>query len=146
MCRDFLMAVRSVCHRLVMTEEIREEWERHSSGFSRSWRVAMVGLRKEIPRAPDQIPALDQYLDSLAISDEVRLAMRKDKRLVEAALATDRIVISLDERVRGHFGSGVASVPDLARIIWVNPGVEAEQAIDWLRGGAKLENSRRLGR
>jgi hypothetical protein len=42
LCRDFLMGVRSVCHRIVWTEAIKVEWDKHDSVFARQWRVSML--------------------------------------------------------------------------------------------------------
>jgi len=40
-CCEFLQAVLDVCHRMVLTAPIREEWNKHQSGFARMWRVSM---------------------------------------------------------------------------------------------------------
>src|SRR5438093_5128344 len=45
-CRDFLIAVRSVCHRIAWSEAIRAEWDKHMSTFSEQWLVSMRKLRK----------------------------------------------------------------------------------------------------
>ncbi len=72
-------------------------------------------------------------------------AMLKDMLLIEAALHTDRIVISLDETVRKHFDVTSEHVSALKYIAWVNPCITEETAIDWLKDGAELEKERLLG-
>jgi hypothetical protein len=74
-----------------------------------------------------------------------RKAMEKDFLLLTAALATDKTVISLDEKVRKMFDQAAEQVGELTAIVWVNPTQETEQAIDWLENGAKPDKERRLG-
>src|SRR5215471_15279536 len=45
-CRDFLKAVLSICHHVVMTPEISEEWKQHQSRFTSQWRVSMEARKK----------------------------------------------------------------------------------------------------
>ena len=45
-CREFLQAVLTVCHRMVLTEPIQEEWTRHESRFARTWRKSMMARKK----------------------------------------------------------------------------------------------------
>jgi hypothetical protein len=72
-------------------------------------------------------------------------ALRKDFHLVEAAIATDRTVVSLDEIVRRLLKAAAASVAGIKKVVWVNPDRTAEQAINWLVAGAKPESERMLG-
>ncbi|VXD11233.1 hypothetical protein PL8927_140065 [Planktothrix serta PCC 8927] len=45
-CRDFLNAVLKICHSMVMTPELKVEWNKHESTFARKWRVSMIARRK----------------------------------------------------------------------------------------------------
>lgn len=45
-CRDTLQAILDICHRLVLTKEMRREWNKHQSSFARTWRVSMVARKK----------------------------------------------------------------------------------------------------
>src|SRR5712691_9172343 len=77
--------------------------------------------------------------------NDEREAMRKDFLLIEAALATDRIVISLDDTARGLFAVAARSVGELRNVAWVNPDKTEEQSVLWLENGAKPEKRRLLG-
>ena len=71
--------------------------------------------------------------------------MQKDFHLLQAALATDRTVISLDETVRRLFVHASQQVGEIRDIIWVNPDRTAEeQPIEWLQNGAPPEPHRQL--
>ena len=72
-------------------------------------------------------------------------ALRKDFHLIEAAIAHDRTVVSLDELVRRLFKAAALSVAAIKRVVWVNPVNAAEQPLVWLRNGAKAENVLMLG-
>lgn len=146
-CRDFLKAVLDICHRMVMTPEIKEEWNKHESIFARRWRSSMVAKKKleyyaEIPVDNE----LWEFIDCLAETDNQRLEMFKDLRLIEAALFTDKIVISLDEKTaRKFFNKAATGLEILQDIVWVNPDQAEEKAIDWLEKGAEPAPERLLG-
>jgi len=64
---------------------------------------------------------------------------------VEAALAADLIVVSLDETVRGLLKGVSAQVTEVRPVTWANPDKEDEGCIAWLEGGAEVEGHRQLG-
>ncbi len=146
-CRDFLKAVLAICHKVVMTPDIREEWNKHESDFARAWRRRMVAKRKleflDIPVNKE----LWEKIDILARSNKQRTEMFKDLRLLEAAIATDKTVISLDDNTaRTFFSRAAIQVGELKDIVWVNPDkIEEEKPIEWLENGAEAEIERLLG-
>ena len=144
-CRDFLMATLTICHRVVMTPDIMEEWHHHRSGFARTWLASMMARKKcafvELPRDDN----LRSKIERAAIGEQDRAAMLKDSHLIEAAMTTDQIVVSLDEAARGLFAQASQSVGELKSVTWVNPDRLDEQPIRWLENGAKSEKNRLLG-
>ncbi len=56
-----------------------------------------------------------------AASDKDREEMEKDLHLIEAALATDHIVVSLDETAKEYFAKAAKHVVKLRQIAWINP-------------------------
>lgn len=144
-CRLFLEAVRRVGHHVVMTTEIRDEWCRHQSGFSRKWLIRMVGGRSvHWCKAPRDDNLRSRIASAIAVDRQP--AAEKDAHLIEAALSTDRLVASRDETARGIFRDASGSVRELRPITWVNPTLPADGPIRWLEGGAPSEAWRRLGR
>jgi hypothetical protein len=132
-------------HRVVFSREGSAEWRRHEREFARGWRARMVarGRAVFIQDAPD-----DEFRDRLsavAPSAPARRAIEKDAHLVEAACATDRIVISLDNVVRDLFRQICPLVADLREILWADPSREEEDVTEWLRRGARIEKKRKLG-
>ncbi len=41
-CRDFLNATLEICHHVVMTPDLREEWRRHQTQFVSEWLQRMI--------------------------------------------------------------------------------------------------------
>ncbi|HEV3468830.1 MAG TPA: hypothetical protein VG148_05885 [Pyrinomonadaceae bacterium] len=145
-CRAFLEALRretECC--IVLPPGLRDEWDRHRSGFAATWLVSMTSRRRVIP---DEVPPsrrMRREVEKAAANQRDLKALRKDFHLVEAAVATDRTVVSLDEVVRRLFKAAAQSVAAIKKVVWVNPSIAAEQPVRWLRNGAKPENARMLG-
>jgi hypothetical protein len=151
-CRDFLESVLSLCHQVVMTPDIRDEWNRHQSRFAREWLSRMIGKRKLVPLQAQPVDRmLWKELEDSATTDKQRQQIVKDICLLEAALATDKIVISLDDKTaRKYFSQAAQQIQSLHNslkdVVWVNPDrVEQEQPIPWLEEGAPYEENRTLG-
>ncbi|MCC3509415.1 MAG: hypothetical protein JGK29_09925 [Microcoleus sp. PH2017_17_BER_D_A] len=104
-----------------MTPDIRDEWNKHQSKSARIWLRRMVAKKKLCPCDIAVDDNLWSQVESIAESDKEREIMVKDLRLVEAAIATDRTVISLDNKVRQCFAKVAVEVDELKDIIWVNP-------------------------
>ncbi len=144
-CRDFLIAVRAICHRVVMTTAIIEEWNNHQSNFARRWRVSMEA-RKKVNRVNAPVNnKLRDKIKKITATEKDCEAMLKDIHLVEAAKATEQSVASLDETVRNLFASISRRVGEFRSIVWVNPDKIEEQPMSWLENGAKPEKKRLLG-
>ncbi len=144
-CRDFLKAVLDICHHAVLTPEIRKEWHKHKSNFARRWLVSMFARKKAalIDSAEDQV--LRGKIYQASQSEKAGAAMLKDIHLLEAALVTDEIVVALDETVRALFIEAAISVGEIRKVVWINPDQPDEEALLWLKGGAKPDRKRCLG-
>ena len=144
-CRDFLKEVRAQKHRVVMTRKISDEWKRHRSGFAFEWRVSMNARRRAVDIDPPEDEELQDKVTNTASDEDEIEVMEKDFHLLQAALATDQTIISLDETVRGLFKRASQQVGEIRGVIWVNPDHTAEeQPIAWLQNGAPPEPHRQL--
>lgn len=143
-CRDFLQAVLKICHQLVLTPDITAEWKRHRSKFAQRWLVSMFARKKVYRLAPESNDDLLTKIQATQESEKSRAALLKDIRLVEAAMAADQTIVSLDETVRQLLTVAAQQVGELHQIIWVNPGHPQENPINWLKTGAQNEPTRRL--
>ena len=118
-CRETLEMVRRICHRVVMSPAILDEWKRHESGFALKWRGSMVA-KKKVHRTEEG--RLDPSVDDIeGLSAREHEALRKDLHLIEAAFDADGIIVTCDDELRriwdkcgGQFG-----MPTPIR--WINP-------------------------
>ena len=143
-CRDFLREVLSLCHHVVITSKIRNEWKDNQSNFVREWRRLMYSRKKVCRVEPPANEILLDKIEKTATNEKAREDMQKDFHLLEAAEATDQTIVSLDETVRCHFTQATQSVGEIRDIVWVNPEFTEEQPLDWLRDGAPPEAHRKL--
>lgn len=124
-CRNCLEAIRAICHRVALTEPIREEWGRHMSRFSRKWRRSMAARQKPITVVdPNQLE-----LSWETYSDAARAAIEKDRGLIEAALATDRVIITLDDSLRRALAERRDGEALLRDVQWIHPVTDGVAAI-----------------
>lgn len=144
-CREFLQVVLELCHRMAMTDPIREEWKRHQSRFARRWHTMMMARRKVVVVEIPPHHSLERRFARAESDEAIAAVMEKDRRLIEAALETEERVISLDDRMREHLRNHVPLLPEVQSICWVNPCTPEEGAVVWLEAGAPSERRRTLG-
>jgi predicted nucleic acid-binding protein len=143
-CRAFLDEMLSICHRLVISAAIVDEWKRHLSGYSLLWLGAMRRKRKDFVVQPVRNDELERAIAAGDFSDAEKEALRKDLLLIQAAFEADRAVASLDERARRLFGRLAGEATALRSLVWVNPVLAEDKSLAWLQAGARLEADRRL--
>jgi hypothetical protein len=150
-CSKFLTAVLKVCHRAVLTDALAVEWSNNQSSFSRVWRRQMMSRRKIEEPSVAENATLRQGIRNAAADEAVAGILDKDCHLIEAALATDLCIASLDDRARLHFNRVAGKVRQLRRVHWVNPASSSRlagsvvQVIPWLEAGAPNDKSQCLG-
>lgn len=133
-CRDFLVSVLKVCHSVVKVDRIEVEWRRHLSTFSSAWLVAMVNQRKVV--SLDDIGFESRLAHTPwknLVPQELAHIVEKDQHLVAAAVATDKVVSSLDDQARRAFVIVAGKDRSIAGVLWINPVSDAALE-DWLRG------------
>jgi hypothetical protein len=98
-CCEFLEAMLSPCHRMALTPPIQDEWNKHQSRFARTWRTSMMARKKIdiVQAAPEH--SLEKRITPAERDKSIAAILEKDHRLIEAALATERRVASLDDQV-----------------------------------------------
>lgn len=144
-CRDFLHAMIALPHKIVKTNEIWTEWRNHKSTYARVWLNRMIA-RKRVYFIDVVADAKLREYAVAKFQEKEAAAMLKDCHLVEAANATDQVVVSKDIAALKLFSTASNSVGWLKSIAWVNPTEQSEKAIDWLSTGAEAHESRCLHR
>jgi hypothetical protein len=129
---------------MAWSEAIQAEWDGHQGPFAGTWLVSMMTLQKLRPVRDEPVGELRETIQGHSKDEGVVAVMLKDVHLIEAALATDFRVASLDDTVRGHYSRLTGQFASLRRALWVKPASEEEQGVDWLEDGARADRFRKL--
>jgi hypothetical protein len=147
MCREFLTAILRICHKLVWSQDIKQEWDKHASRFTSSWLAAMQSKRKIVRIAVD-LDKQDELIELIDDADDWpaswREGAKKDVLLVSAAWEADELIASADDRVRELFGRLAAKSAPLGRTVWINPRSPSDEPLRWLESGARRSRNKRL--
>ena len=125
---------------MVLTPPLVEEWRRRQSKFTRQWRKSMHARGQVRMLDTLENAGLREHALNREIGEPLRQIRLQDMHLIEAALRTGNIVISLDETARQSF-----QLRELNVITWANPVVERERMPAWLEAGAEPVDEWRLG-
>ena len=128
-----------------MTPAIRDEWDKHQSNFARKWRRSMMARKKLNLVNLEELEDLRQKIDLINIPQASKTAMLKDCHLIEAAIATDRRIISMDAAARELFSAASHNIKEIKDVIWANPATDSEQVMAWLKEGAPVQVKWQLG-
>lgn len=117
---------------------------RHRSVFSFGWQQSMTQIGKAdlLTVGPDA--GLREVIGRASRDWGTVQAMQKDCHLIEAALATDGIIVSLDDVAGNHFARTSIQIERIGGIVWINPADEPDACLAWLEAGAKAVKARLL--
>jgi hypothetical protein len=155
-CRRFLEAVLNVCHKVVLSKEIEQEWQDvalrvHGKGdevrirFLANWMLAMGRKRKLLRPMIVRDAALRAKINRMGLPGGSRQEIEEDFHLVEAAIAHDRIVVSRDDSVHEILRSITGNCAEIRKVMWCNPVTLADEVLDWLSKGAPVVKVWQLG-
>ncbi|WP_138755789.1 hypothetical protein [Paenibacillus sinopodophylli] len=143
-CRDFLEDFRSSKNILVMSKTIFAEWKKHQSRFSSTWRNNIIASKRLKVIDDIEYEQIRTTIDKYAPNDKAKDAILKDVHLVEAAIQTDEIIISCDNKMRVLLYNLTSKCGDLKNIVWVNPVNPYESASEWIQNGCPKDQERKL--
>ncbi|MDR1924336.1 MAG: hypothetical protein LBQ66_08175, partial [Planctomycetaceae bacterium] len=140
-CRQLLDVILSNDYQIAMSREIESEWKKwrgfHST-FASKWLVEMA----KRDRVHDVGDVVDDNLRNAILATtknpSIRTAMQKDFLLLEAALATDKTILSRDKKSRKYFRQAAVLIDKIREIIWANPDEQEDKIIIWLKNGAPI--------
>lgn len=142
-CRDFLHTMLGLSHKIVRTESIWAEWKKHKSQYAKIWLNTMIAKKRVYSVEAGHAVDLREHATS-KLGEKDAEAMLKDCHLIEAAKATDSVVVSNERVARDLFSEASNCVGWLKTIAWVNPADSSETPIDWLKNGARANKARCL--
>lgn len=135
-CRNFLLAILDNGYCLVLTPDISVEWKTHASSFTQEWRTTMYQKGRIYQGNVPQLLELKQEVLNCCETVHIQRIIEKDWLLVEAALAYDNIVASIEKRVYRHLHNIAPNVNELRSLLWLNPDKQREAVLSWLENGA----------
>jgi hypothetical protein len=156
-CRIFLQEVLDICHRVVMTSEIDREWQYNAltirnkaderrSRFLVDWLFAMERKEGKVLRPHiTRNQGLRTKVNRMGLPQASRQAIIEDLHLVEAASASDSVVISRDDTVHRLLRSITGNCPEIRKIVWCNPVTVGDEGVQWLKDGARVIKVWQLG-
>lgn len=141
-CRGVLETMYEGKHHVVLSATQLMEWQKHQSGYSKRWLVRMKAKKLWHVLVPEPDSGLAARARKIVCTEEVRQEIVKDLHLLENALATDRVVLSMETNVFRLFSEHkkVLKVPQ--PVAWVNPTDDATACVDWIEAGAEVAKAR----
>jgi len=130
-----LQTVDAFGYRLYLSRQGHSEWFDHCTRGAATWLRKMYGRKRVDHAALAEFDSLRERW-SAATTTEREHVMTKDAHLVAAALESDRRLLSGDETARGLFSDLSSTCSELSDVLWANPHIREDRAIDWLQQGA----------
>jgi hypothetical protein len=126
-----------------MTKEIAAEWKRHKSRFATSWRASMTARKRVVWLEDSALPSLRKRASKFN-EGRCRAVIEKDLHLIEAAIASDRTVLSRDGRAGACFRVFAENESSIRDVAWVCPVQNEAHLHGWLKEGRPSLTSLRL--
>jgi hypothetical protein len=121
-CREAMVNILSICHKMAMTDDILVEWKKHESNFARKWRRTMVAKKKVIKIDEFELQCRKKSVSELKIAEQ--RALEKDMHLLKGACAADGIIITRDEEIIRIWEKCGKNYKTPMQIKWINPAKE----------------------
>jgi hypothetical protein len=118
-CRDALTEICEICHKIVITQLISEEWKKHARFFALKWFNSMIA-RKKFKYFKEEYP-VPLSTDRVNLNPHDKKALQKDLHLISAACAGDGFIISRDEEIKNIWSSCRRQIKTPKPIRWINP-------------------------
>ena len=141
-CRRVLETMIEGQHYVVLSATQFVEWQKHQSGYSKRWLVQMKAKKRWHVLAPEPDSGLIARAKKIACTEEVRQEILKDVHLLENALATDKVVLSMETNVFRLFNEHKKALKVPQPVAWVNPTDDIGGCVAWIADGAAVGKAR----
>jgi predicted nuclease of predicted toxin-antitoxin system len=122
--------MRRICHHVVFTPEIGQEWRDHRSRYFSDWIRSMYSRKKVTELGPIKSDELRRAIERSSMSPTDKEIVEKDAFIINAALASDRIILTQDRELNRT----MMKYPRLGRISmrirWINPENDGASELD----------------
>ena len=141
-CRSVLETMVANQHKVVLTATQYREWQKHQSKFTKNWLARMASKKLWHVLNPEPDSGLTDRIHALDCTVRLRKEMLKDVHLLENALATDDVVLSMETNVLKLFTDYSQPLQLPRPVAWVNPADNASACIAWMEAGAAVAQAR----
>jgi hypothetical protein len=96
-CSKMLQSIELICHRVAITKDVRDEWNKHQSAFAKGWRSRMIAKKKLIAIEADKQTIqlkIEQQVPKQNTAEKRELL--KDAHLLATTYAANRILLTAD--------------------------------------------------
>ncbi|AZG84293.1 hypothetical protein N032_00580 [Pseudomonas syringae pv. pisi str. PP1] len=137
--RKLLEAVAAGGHKAAMCPTLRKEWREHRSKFATRWMASMVAKKRIIFVTPTNTMKI-HIEENVEDSKEKEVAL-KDCHLLDAALESDKIIASNDDRARAVFCKIALNNGEIRTISWFSAVADHHFFCDTLTSGGFVPKS-----
>lgn len=143
-CFDVLFQIFDQSHKIAVSDKLFDEYEKHYSGYFNDWFLTMIRKSSvEYISGCENLKLRDQIKANICKHHKVEVEQKaiiaivcKDVHLLEAALPTDKFIISNDKKCRNQLIRLMNTDEEkfgISIITWV---IADEHLIDWFKDGA----------
>lgn len=129
---------------LSVSDDTMIEWINHASQYALNWLTTMTSDQRVsvvVLNFTEERVHLRQNILHTAQNPNEEAAIHKDLILIDAAVGSDRRVVSADETIRRLFARATKFVGHIEDIMWANPMQPADNTHHWIRSGAPAESA-----
>ncbi len=116
--RKLLDSVSKNGHVAVMCPTLCAEWKKHRSRYATKWMASMVAKKKLLFIKPNE--EVKNFVEVNIVESKQKEIASKDSHLVDAALFTDKIIVSNDDRARHVFCQFSLQYGLIKTVSWFN--------------------------
>lgn len=118
-CREQLDRIRRICHKVLYSKAIGDEWRKHEGAYFRTWLRSMYSKKKVINSGSASTHI--QVSSITELTEKEREALEKDLHLIEAACQGNGIIVTLDKRIEEIWEKLPQKVRTARPITWIDP-------------------------
>ncbi len=141
-CRLFLQEIKNQenCY-LCMDSTLSLEWHKHKSVFSIRWYASMVAKKRIIHIKESPFSFEEKIKNSDNLTKNQKKAALKDVHLINIATKCNKKIASGDDTAKNIYIILSNNNTELKKIIWLNPIIEHEAVISYLKNKHNLNRS-----
>lgn len=137
--RKLLESVAAGGHKAAMCPTLRKEWKDHRSKFATRWMASMVAKKRIVFVTPAS--TVKSHIEAHVDEGNEKEVALKDCHLIDAALESDKIIASNDDKARAVFCKIALTKGEIRTISWFSAVCDHNFFCDTLTSGGYIPKS-----